>query len=195
MKQKTTFDVKTLALIGVLSALVFALSWIQILIPLPFGDASRLHLGNVMCLLAGVLFGPLIGGLSAGFGSMLFDLTNPLYAPEFWITFLTKFAMGFLAGFLAVYVLKKLPTFWRYLLSAISGSAFYVVLYLLKTVLMQRFVYGNPWQGVWVVVAGKAVISGINGLLAVTVCVLLAPPLRSALRAAGLFVAQGQHKA
>ena len=98
MKRNGRFTVRSLALIGILSALVFALSLIQIPIPLAMGDNTRIHLGNIMCLLAGVLFGPLAGGLAAGFGSMLFDFTNPLYVSEFWITFLTKGTMGLVAG-------------------------------------------------------------------------------------------------
>ena len=67
--------VKKIAVTGLLSALVFLFSWVQI----PIGDVARLHLGNVFCALSGLLFGPLVGGIASGFGSMLFDFTNPAY--------------------------------------------------------------------------------------------------------------------
>ena len=89
--------VKKIAVTGLLSALVFLFSWVQI----PIGDVARLHLGNVFCALSGLLFGPLVGGIASGFGSMLFDFTNPAYIAESWITFITKFAIGFLAGVIA----------------------------------------------------------------------------------------------
>ena len=97
MQQSKKFDMHSVVLVGVLAALVFALSSVEIVIPLSLGDGTRIHFGNIMCLLAGVLFGPLTGGLAAGFGSMIYDLTHPLFISEFWITFLTKFAMGFVA--------------------------------------------------------------------------------------------------
>jgi uncharacterized membrane protein len=186
MHAKKRFNVQVLVLIGVLSALVFALSYVQIPVPIVPGDNGRIHLGNSMCLLAGVLFGPLVGGLSAGLGSMLFDLTNPLYISEFWITFLTKFAMGWLAGWLAHHTLHRLHAFPRALLSALGGQALYIVLYVIKSAVWSHFVYGNPWEGVGYVVAMKALTSGINGLMAVAACALLAPALGAALKAAGI---------
>lgn len=185
MQPNKTFNLKTIVTVGLLAALVFALSYIQIQIPVGAGDNTRIHLGNIMCLLAGLLFGPLVGGLAAGFGSMLFDLTNPLYISEFWITFLTKFAMGWLAGWLATRPLKKLPAVPRSLLGGLGGQLCYIVLYLGKTAVMQHFVYGIPWPATWVVVATKGAVSGINGLLAVVACTLLAPPLAAALKSAG----------
>lgn len=92
--EKKFWSVQRLAVFGLMSALVFASSWMQI----PIGDVSRVHLGNGFCALTGLLFGPWVGGLASGMGSMLFDFTNPLYIAESWITFLTKFFIGFLAG-------------------------------------------------------------------------------------------------
>ena len=67
-KTSNRFTVRRLAVTGLLSALVFVFSWIQI----PIGEVARIHLGNVFCALSGLLFGPLTGGLASGFGSMLF---------------------------------------------------------------------------------------------------------------------------
>ncbi|MDL2294793.1 ECF transporter S component [Ruminococcaceae bacterium OttesenSCG-928-D13] len=185
-RSKPKFDARQMALIGVLSALVFALSWVQIQIPLA-GDNTRIHLGNIMCLLSGVVFGPLVGGLSAGFGSMIFDFTNPLYISEFWITFLTKFAMGFVAGLLAHRAFKNLHDLPRMLLGAAGGQLTYIVLYGAKSIIMQHWVYGNPWEAALGVAAVKVGVSALNGAIAVVGCTLLAPALKAALRSAGLF--------
>lgn len=179
-------SIKTLVLVPLLAALVFVLSSLSI----PIGDISRIHFGNIMCLLSGLLFGPLTGGLAAGLGSMMFDLFNPLYMPEFWITFLTKFAMGFAAGLLNWHTMQKMPAKLRLTVSAFAGSALYVVLYLFKSVIVQRFVVGSAWGAVWPVVATKAVASSINAVLAVAGSVLLALVLGPALKSAGLFTRQ-----
>lgn len=185
MQGSKKFDVRQVVLVGVLAALVFALSSISI--PIAIGDGTRIHFGNIMCLLSGVLFGPVVGGLAAGFGSMIYDLTNPLYITEFWITFLTKFAMGFLAGWLAQKPLAHMRAVPRALLAGLGGQITYIALYGTKTTIFQHYVYGNPWVAVWPITLGKMAISTVNGLLAVACCAVLAPPLAAALDKAGLF--------
>ncbi len=187
MHSSKKIDIKTVALIGVLAALVFALSMIELRIPLPGGDQTRIHFGNIMCLTAGVLFGPMVGGLAAGLGSMFYDFTNPAYAPEFWITFITKFAMGAVAGLLAHGVLPRWRMVPRVLVAGLCGQFTYIVLYVIKTFIMQHYVYGNPLEAALVVVAAKAGVSATNGIIAVVGCVVLVPPLSAALASAGLF--------
>ena len=98
MEKKTFFTVRNLALIGVLAAIVFVLTkFISIPIPSPLGKTA-LSVGNAMCVLSALLFGPAVGGLAAGIGNALVDLTDPAWAPEFWITFINKFLMAFIAG-------------------------------------------------------------------------------------------------
>ena len=91
--------VQRLVLIGLLAALVFVFTYIGFDVPSPLGKA-KVHMGNVMCLLGGLLFGGVPGGLAAGIGSGLFDLLDPAWAPEFWVTAINKFVMGFAAGVL-----------------------------------------------------------------------------------------------
>lgn len=180
---KKRVNVSTLAVVGIMAALVFVMSFISI----PIGDVSRIHFGNIMCLLSGLLFGPVIGGVAAGLGSMLYDFTNPLYTPEFWITFLTKFAMGFVAGWLNRYGLKKLHEKLRLVLSALTGALLYVALYIFKNFLISYFVKGIPWNALWIDLSVKAGASFVNAVIAVVGSVLLALALRPALDAAGLF--------
>lgn len=71
--------IKEIARIGIMAAAVYVASaFLQVPIPTAI-DNTRLHMGNVMCLLAGMLLGPLQGGIAAGIGSMFFDLTNPAF--------------------------------------------------------------------------------------------------------------------
>ena len=57
--------VKQTCFIGIMAALVYATSaFLQIPIPTAIGS-TRLHMGNVMCLLSGLLLGPVQGGLAA----------------------------------------------------------------------------------------------------------------------------------
>ena len=94
---KSNEKVQRLVLIGLLAALVFVFTYIGFDVPSPLGKA-KVHMGNVMCLLGGLLFGGVPGGLAAGIGSGLFDLMDPAWAPEFWVTAINKFVMGFVAG-------------------------------------------------------------------------------------------------
>ncbi len=177
MENKTKFSVRQLAFIGLMSALVFVFSWVQI----PLGDIARIHLGNVFCALSGLLFGPLVGGLASGFGSMLFDFTNPIYIAESWITFLTKFFIGFLAGFIAH---KGARNIKKDILGATVGSFVYVVLYLGKSFIVKFFIEGQAFGAVATVLATKTVTSLINAVLAVIVSVLLAKAIRPGLHRA-----------
>ena len=70
---------KKMVYVALFTALVYIFSrFFQIPVLTPFGQ-TRFHLGNVFCLLAGILLGPGLGGLAAGLGSALFDLFDPVY--------------------------------------------------------------------------------------------------------------------
>ena len=178
--QNKTFSVRKLAIIGLLSALVFIFSWVQV----PIGQIARVHLGNVFCVLSGLLFGPLVGGLSSGFGSMLFDFTNPVYIAESWITFITKFFIGFLAGLIAHHGGKS-PTLPRDVLGAVVGSVTYIVLYLTKSFIFMT-IEGQATGAIWSGLVLKGATSLLNAVFAVLFSVLLAKLLRPALTRAGI---------
>lgn len=182
MQNNTTssaFSVRRMAVTGLLAALVFVFSWVQI----PIGSIARIHLGNVFCALAGLLFGPLTGGLAGGFGSMLFDLTNPAYIAECWITFLTKFFIGFLAGLIARPG-KKVPV-GRDIVAATVGSVAYVVLYLVKSFITMT-IEGQAQGAIVTQLYTKGITSLTNAVMAIIASVLLAQALRPALSRAGI---------
>ncbi len=169
--------VRTLATVGMLAALVFAGSYIQI----PLGT-SRIHLGNVFCALSGLLFGPAVGGLASGIGSFLYDLIDPRYMAESWITFILKFVIGFLAGLIAHWAGKiSLP---RDILGSLAGSACYVVLYIVKNT-VKMMIAGSAFQAaLGATFVDKGIAAMINGALAVAAAVLLVQLIRPALRKA-----------
>ena len=183
MKKEKFFTVQTIALIGVLSAMVFALTYVGIDIPSPLGK-TKIHFGNVMCLLSALLFGPGIGGLAAGLGSALFDLQDPAWAPEFWITFINKASMAFVAGFFFHKVRVGSEKF-RIWLAGLLGSLTYCVLYIVKNILSGHYVKGFTWEvTIAETMITKFPVTLVNGIIAVICACVLTLALRPALRKA-----------
>jgi uncharacterized membrane protein len=171
--------------LALLSALVFAASYVRITIPLPI-DKAAVHLGNVACVLSGLLVGPL-GGLSAAFGSAVFDLTNPLYAAEAPITFFNKFFIGFLAGLISHHRGREVLNQRWNAVGGVAGSLAYVILYMIKSWLFGVHLYGlQPAASLYTYVLPKLVTSLFNGAVAVVCAVPLASVIRSALKKSGL---------
>ena len=157
MKQRGTFSIQRLALVGMMAAMVFALTYVGIDIPTGLGK-TKIHFGNIMCLLSAFLLGPVGGGLAAGVGSALFDLMRK-------------------ASFLAPRV--------RVWTAALCGSLSYSILYLGKNVLESLYVKGFTWQVTQVeVLATKAPVTLFNGVVAVICAALLYTALTPALRKA-----------
>lgn len=167
---------KRLVYIALFTALVYIFSrFFQIPVVTPFGQ-TRFHLGNVFCLLAGILMGPGYGGLAAGLGSALFDLFDPVYFTSAPITFVTKFALAFVAG--AIYRKRsELVDKKRLVIAAILGQLTYVFLYLLKTYITNKFVMGFTNEAVMAELVPKAGVSLFNALISVIITFILAMPL------------------
>ena len=167
-----------IAAVGLMSALVYLGNYMSI----PLSNNTRIHLGNSMCLLAGLLFGGVSGGLSSGIGGALYDLFSPIYFTSAPYTFFSKFAMGWVAGKLSRSGIKN--EFTRTLTAAIYGQITYIILYLGKSFVSQ-LILGNPVQTASVVMLEKAATSFTNGIIAVAVSVPLCIALRKALRSSG----------
>lgn len=165
--------------VALMAALVYVGNYLQIKIP-NGAFITRIHLGNSMCLLAGLLFGGVNGGLSSGIGAALYDLFDPMYITSAWYTFLSKFAMGFTAG--ALNRLGKKPGSTAVtVISAIVGQLVYIAFYLGKT-FVKSTMLGNAMGTVLTEVGTNAVTSSINALFAVVISVPLYFALRKALR-------------
>ena len=177
-------SIKQIAFVGIMSALVYVTSaYLQINIPTAIGS-TRLHMGNVMCLLSGLLLGPFQGGLAAGIGSMFFDLTNPLYIASAPFTFAFKVFMAWLCGMLAHKCGKEV--LWKTILAAAAGAVSYVILYLGKSFIEDHLVLGLPLEAVVLTISQKGLVSTVNGIIAAAVSVPLYLTLKPLLRKAKL---------
>jgi uncharacterized membrane protein len=184
--EKSKFSIYKLSVIGLMSAMVFVATNFRIEIPTPLGK-TMLHLGNVMCLLSGLLFGGAIGGLAAGFGSAIFDLFDPAFAPEFWITFIMKFAMGFIAGYISHMFKYNGENKKINIIAAICGAAIYVILYISKTIILQYVILESKWEAVIAVAGTKFIVSASNAIIAVAASIILTLSIRPALKSVGIF--------
>ena len=85
---------------AVFAAMVFVGSMLSVPVPAAFG-MTRIHLGNIFCLLSGFILGPVGGGLAAGIGSGLYDVViygDILSAP---FTLVFKGMMAVVCGLVA----------------------------------------------------------------------------------------------
>lgn len=175
-------NVKKMALVGVMAALVFTGSWLQI----DLAGITRFHLGNAMCLMAGLILGPVPGGLAAGIGSMLFDFTNPAYISAAPFTFVFKFVMGYVCGKIAWGKDRKARNVKVNILAGVMGILAYMVLYISKGVIVDTFFKSLDSTTVMLTATKRLFASTVNGILAVAISVPLTVVTKKALRKSGL---------
>ena len=174
--KNNTISVRQITLIGLMSAIVYVTSaFMQIPIVTAVGN-TRLHMGNVMCLLSGLLLGPVYGGLSAGIGSAFFDLTNPAYIASLPFTFAFKFLMAWVCG--SLFHQRKENGVIAAALAGAGGAITYVILYLLKSFVEAKFVMQMPMSGVITMLIQKGSVSLTNAIIAVIVAVPLSMAIR-----------------
>lgn len=184
---KDRFSVQKLALLGMMTALVFASNYARIVMPIAIGGNTAFTLANILCCMSGLVLGP-AGGLAAGLGSAIYDLTFPAYAAECWITFITKGTMGLVAGLAVKKALSEDKlTYPKALAGAALGCAAYYVLYFTKSV----FYNGMLLESLTLPVAlGVLPLKLPASIFNAAVAIIGAPPLtiavRTALKRAGL---------
>lgn len=167
-------NIRRLIFASMMAAVVYVASaFLQLSIPTAIGT-TRIHLGNVMCLLSGMLLGPVYGGVAAGVGSMLFDLTSPVYISSAPFTFIFKFAMAWLCG----KIVKKRPGQFGFIFGSIAGAFLYTLLYITKNFVEYCFVFSMPLEGVLLMSMQKGIVSCINAVLSVAIAVPLGSSLR-----------------
>ncbi len=181
MNIKRYFSVKKIALIGMLSAVVFVANYIQIKFSVGT-DVTRIHFGNAACLLSGLLLGGPAGGFAAGIGSFIFDLFDPKFAATAYITLIFKFVLGFTCGVIAFSGKREGESFVFNLIGAIAGSIVYIILYLGKAYISTAHLLENPGNTVFVDLLTKLGTSSVNAVAAVLVSIPLSKAIRVALR-------------
>jgi len=181
MGESKKFNVYDIVSVGFMAALVFAANFGRITIPLGV-DNTALHIGNVFCLLAGLALGGVRGGLAAGIGSFLYDLTNPLYIAGSPFTFAFKFIMAFICGIIAYSSNRNGDKTSANFIGAGTGAVSYIILYLVKGFITNVYFNNTELATALVIMGQKAIVSTINGALAVVVSVPLAAAIKKALR-------------
>ena len=178
MKKTAKFTTYKMVFVAIMAAIVYVVTMFRF--PL-FG--SKVHFANAMCLLSGLLFGPLYGGLAAGLGSALNDALYGGYdALQALLTFGMKFAMAWLCAKIA----SGGEARRRILPGCFAGALGYVALYMGKTFVYQRFVYGFPPETVWATMLAKLPASLLNAGFAVVAAPILYAALRPTLERAGI---------
>lgn len=175
-----------LCVAALMAALVALSSKLYIPIPSIMGQ-SRFHLGNAFCALSGILLGPWWGGLASGIGSMIFDLTDPMYIAETPITFVTKGLYGVVAGLVFYKVFKGRNNYVSEVVASLCAAVMYIVLYLTKTYFYNGlFVKGLEPDAAWLAVIERIPASVFNGAVAVIFAPILGAAIIKGLRAAHL---------
>ena len=166
MKEKK-FSTYQIVFVAVMAAIVCVVTFFRF----PF-LGSKVHFANAMCLLSGMLFGPVLGG---------YDFINCL------VTFVSKFLMAAICAWIAFGGKEDgKGKHARLVVGSVIGALSYVALYMLKTYIFQRFVHGYPLDAVVVTMGSKLPASLINAVFAMIVAPILYAAIAPALRRRGL---------
>ena len=177
----------------VFGAVMAAIICVITLFRIPLGQ-SKVHFANAMCLLAGLLLGPVTGGLSAGLGSALYDVLFGGY--DFLnaaITFVSKFAMAWVTAVLFRSMVRKhenpglKETALPLVISCIAGALTYVALDMLKTWIFKMYVEPVPADTIPTVMVAKLIPSLINAAFAIVVAPIFYHAVLPALKSIGVW--------
>ena len=170
-----------ICLTGLMAALACVSNYISIATP-----ASRIHIGNAVCVLSGLLLGPLYGFFAAAIGNGLFDIIGG-YGMEFIITFINKGAIALVTGLIAYKAASKETLggrdHARIIVGSVLGALTYTALYLLKSYLTGAV---DP-VAVQATMLSKAASSLFNAAFAFIVAPIFFNVLRKPLRGLGLY--------
>ena len=173
---------------GVMAAIICVITTFRI----PLGQ-SKVHFANSMCLLSGLLLGPVWGGTAAGLGSAIYDVLLGGYSFfDALITFVSKFAMAWVTGILyQKWVLRKEEKSWKenllpLIISCVLGALTDVALYMLKTWLFKLYVEPVPADTIPGIMVAKLGPSLINAVFAIVTAPIFFHAVRPALKAGGI---------
>ena len=172
------FSIQKIIYIGVMAAIVCVITFFRF--PLL---GSKVHFANAMCLLSGLLLGGVPGGIAAGLGSFLYDALFGGYdLIQCLITFVSKFAMAYVCAKIANVKIDRAAKHARIVVASVIGALSYVALYMLKTFIYQKFVYGFPMDAVGATMLSKLPASLINAVVAMIAAPIFYGAVRPALK-------------
>lgn len=192
MKNKNLAKLTQSAILAALCFVTF--TYLQIKIPVPGGDATSIHFGNVFLVLAALLIGGVYGGLAGAIGMTIADIMDPVYilvAPK---TFVLKLCIGLIVGLFAHKIGRINHTndskkVFRYALSgSIIGMAFNVFADPIVGYFCKIYVLGQPADVASVLAKFSAGATFFNAITTVIIAMLLYTALRPVLIKANLLV-------
>lgn len=150
------FNIKDIALVGVMAAMVFAACRVSFPISLGAGvTPTRIHLGNSVILLCGFLLGGKRGGLAAGIGAFMFDMFDPLYVASAPFTLVVRFLMGWICGTIAHAKGKNGLNLKFNITAAATASLSYMAIYLTKSFIEALTLQKGFWGAASIIFSGK----------------------------------------
>ncbi len=177
MKNEKLYKVVLVGLFAALSYVVF--TFLQIKIPLPGGDATSIHLGNAVCVIAALLLGGFYGGLGGAIGMTIGDVFDPVYivyAPK---TLILKLCIGLIAGLVAHKV-------FHVTIASASGLLFNVIFDPLVGYFYKLLILGKP--AAELTLAWNITATTINAVTSLIISVAVYMALRPALKKSGYFL-------
>ena len=166
----------------VFSAVMAAMVFVVTLFRFPL-LGSQVHFANAVCLLSGLLLGPVWGGAAAGMGSFLYDLCLYNKGPvNLLITFVTKFLMATICALVYRAFGKKRNQPVPLIISCVAGALSYVVMYMLKSGIDGAI----AGKGFWAVIGTKFPASIINAGAAIIATPIFYSAVHPALKSAGI---------
>ena len=194
MKKRNSTAVK-LAQTALMAALCFVtFMYLQIKIPVPGGDATSLHLGNAVCVLAALLLGGFYGGIAGAVGMSIADILDPIYivgAPK---TFVLKLCIGLITGLVAHKIAKinesndkKYVLKWS-ILASVAGLGFNIIADPIVGYFYKMYILGQPQKMAEVLAKFNTVTTVINAVVSTILVVIIYNAIRPVLLKSGLIV-------
>lgn len=170
-RNETLVKLTETALMAALCYVTF--TFLQIKIPLPGGDASSLHIGNAVCVLAALMLGGVYGGLAGAIGMSIADIMDPVYITVAPKTFLLKFCIGLIVGLVAHKIAKinestdkKYVLKWS-VIASVAGLGFNVIADPVVGYFYKMFILGQPQTAAEVLAKLSAVTTLVNAIVSV----------------------------
>lgn len=178
---------------AILAALCFVtFTYLQIKIPVPGGDATSIHFGNVFLVLAALLLGGWYGGLAGAIGMTIADLMDPVYiivAPK---TFILKLIIGLIVGFVAHKIGKinesndKKYIFKWTVIASVCGMIFNVFADPFVGYFYKLYILGQPQKFAEALAKLSAGVTFFNAIVTVLVATILYSAVRPILKKSNL---------
>lgn len=189
LPRRHPLNIHTLTIAAMMAALCY-IGFAFFQIKFPVGDSSTsFHLGNVFCVLAALIVGPLWGGLAGAVGMTIGDLLDPVYITSAPKTFLLKLGIGLIAGWVAHGIfqlsrekVRKVPLSVATVLSCSAGMVFNIIADPLVGYFYKRYLMGIPQDAAAILAKMSAVTTSVNAVIAVAAASLFYLALRPILK-------------